>query len=204
MSGLLQRYDVLLVPTLAQLPPPFGRIDDTHMGGPAGNRLGGGRSALEFFQRARQRHRVPSQLGAGRVGQKLPLATHGGGQKAGDDRRDQQGDEPKAKHDERQRIAALLAPAPGPARYPTPVAEEVPHQIRHQHDRSDHPGEQRHQPDVEVANVGHLVGNHRLEFVAVERSQEALSNGHVRHLRGIARGKRVGIRIRYDPNGGSG
>ena len=64
-------------------------------------------------------------------------------------------------------------PLPPPPRRPPPPRAATPHHpahpVRHQRDRPDHPGEQRHQPDVEVPHVRHLVGHDALQLVAAER-----------------------------------
>ena len=155
-----------------------------------------------FSSAARERHRIAGELRPGRVGQELPLPAHRHRQDPGDDRRDDQGEEPEHEHDEAERIAAALAvlllrrrTAADPAAAPQHPA----HAVRHQRDRAHHAGQQGHEPDVEVADVRHLVRHHALQLVPAQRLEQSLGDGDAGRLPRPARWRRRWGRRRARP-----
>ena len=123
----------------------------------------GGRRQL--LQGRGQRQRIAGELRPAGVGQVLALPAHRHREDPGDDRRDDQGQQPEHQDHERR---ADSRPCCSPLRHPlrcrrriAPRPQHPSHPVGHQRDRAHHPGQQRHQPDVQVPHVGHLVGHDR-------------------------------------------
>ena len=165
---------------------------------PRGDRAGGTGSGRQLLQRRRERHRIAGELRPGRVGQELPLAAHRHRQNPGDDRRDDQGQQPEHQHDQAERIppalAATAAATAAAAAHPAAAPHHASHTVGHQRDRAHHAGQQGHQPHVQVAHVRHLVGHDALQLVPAQRLEQSLGDGDAGRLRRPGRWRR-----RWDP-----
>ena len=89
---------------------------------------------------------------------------------------------------QRPQRVSTLAPAPSaPAarRHPDPAAgsEIAAHAVGEQRHRPEHPRQQRHQLHVVVLDVRHLVRDHPLQFVTVQRVEQPLGDREARVAR---------------------
>src|SRR5882724_235895 len=103
-----------------------GRVHDTEMGRASRDRARGRGSGGQFLQRGGQRPGVTGELGAGGIGEILPLAAHRHGEESGDDRRDHQRQQPQHEDDQAQRVPPAPAPPPPPPAPPPPPPPPPP------------------------------------------------------------------------------
>ncbi len=80
--------------------------------------------------------------------------------------------------------------------------EGAPHPVRQQRDGPHHPGEQCHEPHIEVPHVCHLVSDHPLELVPAQRREQPPGHRDAGGVRVPPGGERVGVVIGDHPHPG--
>ena len=135
--------------------------------------------------------RVARELHGGRIGQTLALARNGRLQ-------DASGQQSQITQHHRRKPHAHPAQAPAPVAIVAAARREIEHQPAD--DRDHQQAEDRtHELDVQahvaVENVGELVPDHALQFVAVQMIERALGDGDAGIARRMPRGKRIDGRL---------
>ena len=136
---------------------------------------------VDLLERPRQPERVARQLGAGRVGQVLALARHHHGEHLRHERREHDRDQP----DRRRRrtpasAAAACSSSPLAPRDPPPHIMPRRAQSDSSATRADERRHDRHQADVEIPDVTHLVRDDALQLLAIERVEQPARHGNRR------------------------
>src|SRR5690606_31110944 len=149
----------------------------------------------QLLQRRGQSFGVAGDVGAGGVGQVLAPAIDCQAQERGENRRQHQQDDQQQRHDAlTARAVAASVGAAAPARPAADAAEERPaaDQVAQDQNGAQRRHQHRHETDVVVPDVRHLVGHDALEFLPVEHLQHPARDGYRTVLRVATRREGVG------------
>ena len=163
------------------------RVDNVHWRQrPQAALVGLARAARDFAQRRGQPGRVARKACRRGIGQVLALARAGEVEHLGEDRSDDRRHQRDLQHDH-LRLAAAAGAAP-----PAAVPEHAQEQVGQQNDAAHHHRRQRHEPHIQVADVGDLVRHDALQLVAVQPAEQAGGDGDAGPFRLAADGEGVG------------
>ena len=144
----------------------------------------------DLLERRYQRPGILRQFGAAPVRRELPVA----GERAGEQgAQDPDEDRDDVDQDQRAHVVVAVAAATAEESHEKPVAhdQEGEHRYETRHRQGQH---------VPVLHVRHLVGEHRFEFLAVERPHDRVGDRHDGVLRAAPGRERVRNRGGHDPD----